>query len=114
MQAQLVQAMQSAGCNAQHEVDQRLAGSMAVDRADRAHSSTFKMSHEFLGHMLGASRPTVSMAAAALKKKGLITYTRGVITIPDVKLLEQKACECYHVIKDHLDNYTEFDSGIVA
>jgi hypothetical protein len=54
------------------------------------------------------------MAAAALKKKGLITYTRGLITIPDVKLLEKKACECYHVIKDHLDNYTEFDSGIIS
>jgi CRP-like cAMP-binding protein len=113
VQAQLVQAMQSAGCNVQHEVDQRLARWLLIC-ADRAHSNTFKMSHEFLGHMLGASRPTVSMAAAALKRKGLITYTRGLITIPDVKLLEKKACECYHVIKDHLDNYTEFDSGIIS
>ena len=28
--------------------------------------------------------------------------------------LEMKSCECYRVIKNHLDNYTEFDSGIAA
>jgi hypothetical protein len=42
----------------------------------------------------------------------LIEYTRGVIHIPDVKQLEAKACECYQVIKKHLDSYAEFESGI--
>jgi CRP-like cAMP-binding protein len=113
VQAQLVQAMQSAGCNAKHEVHQRLARWLLIC-ADRAHSNEFKMSQEFLSHMLGSSRPTVSMAAAMLKEKELITYVRGVIRIHDPKRLETEACECYHIIKDHLDNYTEFDSGIVA
>ncbi|RXH58194.1 transcriptional regulator, Crp/Fnr family [Granulicella sibirica] len=111
VQTQLVHAMQSAGCNAQHEVDQRLARWLLIC-ADRAQNTTYKMSHEFLAHMLGNSRPTVSQAAAILKDEGLIEYTRGVIHILDVSRLEAKACECYHVIKDHLDNYTEFDSGI--
>ena len=44
-----------------------------------------------------------------LKEEGLIEYTRGVIYIPDTKRLEAKACECYHVIKDHIDNYLEFE-----
>jgi hypothetical protein len=72
------------------------------------------MSHEFLADMLGATRPTVSTSAAILKHKQLIAYTHGVIQILDVAGLEQASCECYQVIKDHLDNYAEFDSGISA
>ncbi len=111
VQTQLVQVMQSAGCNAQHEVDQRLARWLLIC-ADRAQTTTFKMSHEYLSHMLGNSRPSVSQAAAILKDEGLIEYTRGVIHIPDVKRLEARACECYQVIKNHLDSYAEFDSGL--
>jgi CRP-like cAMP-binding protein len=113
VQAQLVQAMQSAGCNAKHEVDQRLARWLLLC-ADRAHSNTFKMSQEYLADMLGSSRPTVTVAAGNLKAKGLIEYTRGTIHIPDSQRLEGVACECYHVIKDHLGSYAEFDTGHVA
>ncbi len=109
VQAQLVQAMQSAGCNAKHELDQRLARWLLIC-SDRAHSNVFKMSHEFLADMLGSSRPTVTLAAKILKDAGVIEYTHGVIHILDTRKLETKACECYQVIKDHLDNYAEFDS----
>ena len=110
VQAQLVQTAQSAGCNIKHEVDQRLARWLLIC-ADRAHSDNFIMPHEFLGDMLGCSRPSVSVAAKILKDKGLISYTRGVIKILDAVKLEKTACECYQVIKDHLDDHTEFDSG---
>jgi CRP-like cAMP-binding protein len=113
VQAQLVQAMQSAGCNAKHEVEQRLARWLLIC-ADRAHSNTFRMSHEFLADMLGSSRPTVTTASGVLKQEKLIKYSRGLIDIIDPKGLEARACECYQVIKDHLDSYTEFDSGLVA
>jgi hypothetical protein len=52
----------------------------------------------------------VSIAAGSLKEEGLIDYNRGVIRILDAKRLEERACECYHVIKDYLDNYTDFDT----
>jgi CRP-like cAMP-binding protein len=113
VQAQLVQAMQSAGCNAKHEVDQRLARWLLIC-SDRAHTDTFKMSHEFLSDMLGSSRTTVSTAAKILKDAGLIEYIHGVIHIHDVSRLENRACECYHIIKGHLDNYAEFDTGTTA
>jgi CRP-like cAMP-binding protein len=113
VQAQLVQAMQSAGCNAKHELEQRLARWLLIC-ADRAHSDTFKMSQEFLSDMLGVTRPTVSTTAAVLKERKLIEYTRGTIHLKDIPGLQRQACECYRVIKDHLDNYLEFDSGIVA
>jgi CRP-like cAMP-binding protein len=111
VQAQLVHAAQAAGCNAKHAIEQRLARWLLIC-ADRAHSGDFLMPHEFLADMLGCTRPSVSGAAKLLKDRGLIEYTRGAIRIPDPVALEEAACECYHVIKDHLDNYAEFDTGI--
>jgi CRP-like cAMP-binding protein len=113
VQAQLVQAMQSAGCNAKHNFEQRLARWLLIC-ADRAHIDTFKISHEFLADMLGGSRPTISMAAGILKQKGLIEYTRGEIHILDVPGLTKISCECYLTIKNYLDNYTKFDTAITA
>jgi CRP-like cAMP-binding protein len=113
VQAQLLQTAQSAACNVKHSLEQRLVRWLLLC-ADRAHSDTLKLSHEFLADMLGASRPTVSLAAGHLKDEGLIDYSRGVIRLRDIKGLEKMSCECYRVIKDYLDNYTEFDSGIVA
>jgi CRP-like cAMP-binding protein len=113
VQAQLVQAMQSAGCNAKHNFEQRLARWLLIC-ADRAHSNEFIISQEFLADMLGGGRPTVSVTAGLLKKKGLITYSRGKIRILDVAGLTKVSCECYLVIKDHLDNYAEFDTAIAV
>ena len=113
VQAQLVQAMQSAGCNAKHNFEQRLARWLLIC-ADRAHLDTFKISHEFLADMLGGRRPTISTTARILKRKGLIEYTRGEIRILDVPGLTKTSCECYLTIKDYLDNYAKFDSATTA
>ena len=113
VQAQLLQAMQSAGCNAKHDVDQRLARWLLIC-SDRARSLRFRMSHEFLADMLGSTRPTVSVAAGLLKGEGLVEYSRGTIEIRDRPGLEGRSCECYRVIRNHLDNLAEFDTGGTA
>jgi CRP-like cAMP-binding protein len=113
VQAQLVQAMQSAGCASRHNFEQRLSRWLLIS-ADRAHVEHFKMSQEFLSHMLGSTRPTVSVVAATLKKEGLISYTRGDITILDRKRLEKRACECYQVIKTFLAEYESAETAHMA
>ncbi len=113
VQAQLVQAMQSAGCNAKHTAEQRLARWLLIC-ADRSGKQTLRLSQELLAQMLGTARPTVTVAAAMLREEGLIDYTRGTVHILDLKALERRSCECYHVIKQHLDNYAEFDIGYIA
>ena len=113
VQAQLLQAVQSAGCNAKHSFEQRLARWLLIC-ADRTHVDTFKISHEFLADMLGARRPTVSAAAGFLKRKGLIEYTRGEIRILDVPGLTKTSCECYLIVKDYLENFTKFDTATTA
>ncbi len=110
VQAQLVQAMQSAGCNAKHSAEQRLARWLLLC-ADRVRSSEFRMSHEFLADMLGSTRPTVSLAAEVLQRKGLISYTRGLIKLVDPAGIESVSCECYRAIRDHLDSQARFDSS---
>jgi len=111
VQAQLVQVIQLAGCNATHNFEQRLARWLLIC-ADRAQCDTFRMSHEFLSEMLGSTRSTMSLAAAQLRHENLIEYTRGVIHILDVKGLRKKSCECYEVVEAYLDNYIEYDGGI--
>jgi CRP-like cAMP-binding protein len=103
VQAQLTQSMQYAGCNAKHSIKQRLARWLLIC-ADRARSDRFSISHAFLADMLGSTRPTVSVAAGSLKARRLIEYSRGTVSILDRNGLERKACECYGVVKDQLDN----------
>jgi Mn-dependent DtxR family transcriptional regulator len=82
--------------------------------ADRVGSNSFSLSHQFLANMLGTSRSTISLAAGVLKEEGLIEYGRESIRILDLAGLESRSCECYRVIKNHLENQTEFDSRVVA
>ncbi len=111
VQAQFVQSMQSAGCNAHHEIGPRFARWILLC-ADRTESATFALSHEFLATMLGARRTTVTVAAGKLKRAGLIRYTRNNVQIMDRPGLEAIACECYSVLREHLRNLSEYDSGL--
>lgn len=112
VQAQLDQATQSVGCNAKHTSEPRLARWLLIC-SDRANSNIFRMSHELLAGMLGGTRATATIAAGNLKRKGLISYSRGTIRILNSAGLEKQACECYTVIKYHLKNYVEFETPMV-
>jgi Mn-dependent DtxR family transcriptional regulator len=90
---------------------QRLARWLLIC-GDRAHSNTFKIRQDFLAEMLGVRRTSVTAAAGRLRELDLIQYSRGTVCILDPIGLEAKACECYQVIKDHLDNFAEFDTDI--
>ena len=82
--------------------------------SDRAKKSQLEMAQDFVSEMLGSTRSTVSIAAGALKAKGLVDYRRGVIQVLDAKGLEKEACECYRVVREHLENFAEFDSGFTV
>jgi hypothetical protein len=66
-------------------------------------SDTFSLTQEFLSHMLGVRRNTVSVEAHAVQEAGLIRYRRGNITILNRDGLEDCACECYSVIREETD-----------
>src|SRR5436190_9247895 len=92
------QITQTAACNRFHVVEARLARWLLMTR-DRMRSAKFRMTHEFLSHMLGVRRVGVPEAASSLQRKKLIEYTRGNIRILDDRGLEAACCVCYGIAK---------------
>jgi CRP-like cAMP-binding protein len=99
-QANLLQTMQSAACNALHGVKQRCCRWL-LQTHDRVGADDFRLKHEFLAVMLGVRRPTVTVVLASLQRAGLISSRYGRIQILKRKQLEQASCECYEVVRAH-------------
>jgi CRP-like cAMP-binding protein len=95
----LVQTAQTAACNRIHELEERLARWLIMC-SDRIQSDHIPITHEFLAIMLGTRRSSVSIAAGILHKAGLITYSRGSVTIQNREGLVLAACECYQSVHE--------------
>lgn len=100
--ALMAQISQTAACNRFHEAEPRLARWLLMTR-DRVGADEFPLTHEFLAHMLGLRREGVTEAASALKRRKLISYTRGKIQILDVRGLKKSSCSCYQTVKTVFD-----------
>ena len=92
-----LQAAQVAACNRLHAVEQRLARWLLMSQ-DRLGGDEVQLTQEFLAHMLGTRRASVTVAAGGLQKSELIQYTRGAVTIVNRAKLEAAACECYGIM----------------
>lgn len=93
----MVLSTQSVLCNRLHEVEQRLARWL-LTLSDRVESDQVLVTQEYMAEMLGSRRSTVTVAAGALQERGLITYSRGKITILDRARTIEAACECYSIV----------------
>jgi CRP-like cAMP-binding protein len=101
-QALITQMTQTAVCNRHHAVDQQLCRWLLL-ALDRLPGNELVMTQELIANMLGVRREGVTEAAGKLQANGLITYSRGRITVPDRRPLEERVCECYAVVKKEYD-----------
>jgi len=99
-----LQQTQVAACNRLHIVKERLARWLLMSQ-DRVESSSFLLTQEFLSHMLGTRRASVTVAAGKLQKAGLITYKRGQVHVRSRSKLEQASCECYHRLTRQMETW---------
>ena len=99
-----LQSSQVAACNRLHEVEERLARWLLMSQ-DRLGGDLVPLTQEFLAHMLGTRRASVTVAAGILQKAGLITYTRGAVKIESRTQLEDAACECYEIMTQQIKKW---------
>lgn len=99
-EAMRTQALQIAACNVHHGLEARLARCLLTMR-ERYRTNDLPVTHEMLATLLSAHRPSVSVAAKRLQEAGLIRYAAGQMLIVDQAELEQAACECFGLMRDH-------------
>jgi CRP-like cAMP-binding protein len=100
----LSQIQQSVACNAMHTTEERICRWLLMMH-DRANGEALPYTHEFLSHMLGANRKSVTLAAQSLQTAGVISYSRGRIQVLDRPGLERASCECYAVVQERFDAF---------
>ncbi len=100
----LSQIQQTVACNALHTVEERMCRWLLMMH-DRAEGESLTYTHEFLSHILGANRKSITLAAQSMQATGLISYHRGMMQVVDRPALETASCECYGIVKRRFDAF---------
>ncbi|MEC4814822.1 MAG: Crp/Fnr family transcriptional regulator [Scytonema sp. PMC 1069.18] len=98
----LQQVSQSAFCNYHHSVEKRCCRLLLMLH-DCARSDNLPLTQDYLSKILSVRRASVNEVTSKLQKEGFIAYSYGQIRIQNREGLEQTACECYKIIKNHRD-----------
>ena len=109
-QALITQIAQTAACNRHHSLDQRLCRWLLLS-LDRMEGNDVGITQELIANMLGVRREGVTAAAQQLQKLGLIHCTRGHIAVLNRRGLEQRACECYAVVRKEYERLLPHDGA---
>jgi CRP-like cAMP-binding protein len=94
----LAEARQSIACQATHMAPGRLAR-LLLETADHTGESRFPLTQDYIAARIGVGRTTVTHAAGELKRRRVIRYTRGAVTVVDRQALRASCCECYEAIR---------------
>jgi CRP-like cAMP-binding protein len=92
------QIQQTAGCNAAHTVESRLARCL-LQTHDLSGGDKLVLTQESMAQMIGARRNSVSLVANTLQQAKYIQYSRGHIEITNLDGLSKTSCECYATVK---------------
>ncbi len=101
-QTLITQMAQTVVCNRHHSIRQRLCRWL-LTTLDRLPSNELSITQELIANMLGVRREGITEAAQKLQSEGLIEHHRGHIIVLDRAGIEDRACECYQVVKVEAD-----------
>jgi len=112
-QAYSLFSMQATACNGLHRIEERCAKWLLMTQ-DRVRRDEFILTHEFFAAMLGVRRASVTLVARSFQQAGLISYTRGAMTITDRQGLKKASCECYELVARQFDDLLSFGAGALV
>ena len=109
--AYIRQISQKTVCNLYHSVRARFCTWLLMVQ-DRCENPVLELTHEQIARTLGVYRPRITCIARELKKKNIINYSRGGISICNREEIEHSACDCYQEIRDCTDMIVLHDAGV--
>lgn len=110
-QALMTQMAQTAVCTRHHSIEQQVCRVLLI-LLDRVPGNQLKITQVLIARMLGVRRESVSEAAGRLRRKRVIDYARGTITILNRPHLEALCCECYVVVRKETDRLLPYPSAL--
>lgn len=102
--ALVTQIAQLGVCNRFHNIDARLARWLLMSH-DRIGSDELQATQQFIAHMLGVRRSSITTAANGFRKQGIIAYRRGRAEILDQGRLPATCCGYYASMKLQYDSF---------
>lgn len=100
----MVQTSLASACHRFHEVEKRLVRWILMT-TDRIDAGSIVMTHEFLTKIVGERTEVVRAAFQSLEQRGLISYSRNRLVVPNRSALEAAACRCYAIIREEERNF---------
>lgn len=101
--ALLMQVSQTVVCTRFHLIEARLI-CLLLMMHDRMKADKFRITQELLSKLMGVRREAVNKSATYLQQNGLISYSRGNVSILNRAGLEAAACRCYSIVKEEYKN----------
>jgi len=102
VQSLMIHSSQISLCGVRHELEQRLACWLCL-ACDALDGNVLPITHDHISMILGLRRAGVTETLNRFEEEGLVRKTRGVLQVPDRRLLGQKACGCYAIIANRYD-----------
>lgn len=102
VRAFVMQIAQLTACNRHHRVEQQVCR-LFLTSIDRTRSKRLTITHERIASVLGVRREGITGTIGRLREAGLISCERSTVVVLDRDGLEERACECYSVMRDEYD-----------
>jgi len=97
-------------CNAEHNIDQRLARWL-LWVADECGRMEFAITHQQIAEIAAIRRPSVSLALSQFQRSGLVRSQHGRLRVLQPERLEKIVCPCYWFILNNADGVFKNESG---